>query len=165
MEAAPDPHRVLGTKAVFAAFPENAAVIALKSIATDAKFERNEFTITIARENILAAAKAVQSAGYNFFEDCTAVDWYPSEPRFQVSYHIVSHSLKQRIRLAVRLNGDSPSLDSITGVWPSSNFYEREVFDLFGIHFHGHPNLKRIMMPEDWQGHPLRKDYPVEGYR
>jgi NADH-quinone oxidoreductase subunit C len=165
MEAAPDPNRVLGTEAVFAAFPENAAVVALKSIATDAKFERNEFTITVAHENIVAAAKAVQAAGYNFFEDCTAVDWYPSEPRFQVSYHIVSHKLKQRIRLAVRLNGDSPSLDSITAVWPSSNFYEREVFDLFGIHFNGHPNLKRIMMPEDWQGHPLRKDYPVEGYR
>ncbi|RXH56253.1 NADH-quinone oxidoreductase subunit C [Granulicella sibirica] len=165
MEAAPDPNRALGTEAVFAAFPENAAVVALKSIATDAKFERNEFTVTVARENIVAAAKAVQAAGYNFFEDCTAVDWYPSEPRFQVSYHIVSHSLKQRIRLAVRLNGDSPSLDSITDVWPSSNFYEREVFDLFGIHFNGHPNLKRIMMPDDWQGHPLRKDYPVEGYR
>lgn len=165
MEAAPDPNRVLGMEAVFAAFPENAAVIALTAIATDAKFERNEFTITVAREDIVAAANAVQAAGYNFFEDCTAVDWYPSEPRFQVSYHIVSHKLKQRVRLAVRLSGDSPSLDSITSVWPSSNFYEREVFDLFGIHFNGHPNLKRIMMPEDWQGHPLRKDYPVEGYR
>ena len=165
MEAAPDPNRVLGTDAVFAAFPENAAVIALKAIATDAKFERNEFTITVAREHIIEAARAVRVAGYNFFEDCTAVDWYPSEPRFQMSYHIVSHKLKERIRLVVRLSGDSPSLDSITSVWPSSNFYEREVFDLFGIHFNGHPNLKRIMMPEDWQGHPLRKDYPVEGYR
>jgi NADH-quinone oxidoreductase subunit C len=73
--------------------------------------------------------------------------------------------LKQRVRLVVRLDGDAPSLDSITSVWPSANFYEREVFDLFGVHFSGHPNLRRIMMPEDWKGHPLRKDYPVEGYR
>ena len=102
---------------------------------------------------------------YNFLEDVTAVDWYPSEPRMQITYHILSHSLKQRVRLIVRLNGDDLALDSITSVWPSANFYEREVFDLFGVHFAGHPRLTRIMMPLDWEGHPLRKDYPVEGYR
>jgi NADH-quinone oxidoreductase subunit C len=154
-----------GTQAVFEAHPENAAVKALSGLATDAKFDRAELTITIARENIIAAAKAAQTAGYNFLEDVTAVDWYPSEPRFQITYHILSHSLKERLRLVVRLNSDEASLDSITPVWPSANFYEREVFDLFGVHFGGHPNLRRIMMPEDWQGHPLRKDYPVEGYR
>src|SRR5215469_10733000 len=156
---------VFGTEAVFAALPENAAVKALATLATDAKFDRKELTITVARENIIAACKAVQQAGYNFLEDVTAVDWYPSEPRFQVSYSILSHSLKRRLRLIVRLAGDDAALDSITSVWPSANFYEREVFDLFGVHFGGHPNLRRIMMPEDWQGHPLRKDYPVEGYR
>jgi NADH-quinone oxidoreductase subunit C len=165
MEAAPDPNKLLGTEAVFAAHPENAACLALKALATDAKFDRNEFTLTVAPENIVAACKAVQTAGYNFFEDATAVDWYPSEPRFQVTYHILSHSLKQRIRLVARLHGDAPTIDSITSVWPSANFYEREIFDLFGIHIANHPNLKRIMMPEDWNGHPLRKDYPVEGYR
>jgi NADH-quinone oxidoreductase subunit C len=154
-----------GTQAVFEAHPENAAVKALASLATEAKFDRAELTITIARENIIAATKAVQQAGYNFFEDVTAVDWYPSEPRFQITYHILSHSLKERIRLVVRLDSDSASIDSITPVWPAANFYEREIFDLFGVHFGGHPNLKRIMMPEDWKGHPLRKDYPVEGYR
>jgi NADH-quinone oxidoreductase subunit C len=156
---------VTGKQAVFEAHPENAAVKALADLATDAKFDRAELTITVTRENIAAAAKAIQQAGYNFLEDVTAVDWYPSEPRFQVVYHILSHSLKQRVRLVVRLDSDSTSLDSITSVWPSANFYEREIFDLFGIHFGGHPNLKRIMMPEDWEGHPLRKDYPVEGYR
>jgi NADH-quinone oxidoreductase subunit C len=165
MEAAPDPNKLLGTEAVFAAHPENAACLALKALATDAKFDRNEFTLTVAPENIVAACKAVQTAGYNFFEDATAVDWYPSEPRCQVTYHILSHSLKQRIRLVARLHGDAPTIDSITSVWPSANFYEREIFDLFGIHIANHPNLKRIMMPEDWNGHPLRKDYPVEGYR
>jgi len=107
----------------------------------------------------------VQAAGYNFFEDMTAVDWFPSSPRFQLSYHILSFTNKERIRLRVLLEGDSPTVESVTPVWPSANFYEREVFDLFGITFDGHPNLRRILMPDDWQGHPLRKDYPVEGYR
>lgn len=156
---------IRGTESVFAALPENPAVLALKNLATDAQFDRAELTITVARENIVAACKAVQAAGYNFLEDITAVDWYPSEPRFQIVYHILSHSLKARIRLIARLTGDDAAINSITSVWPSANFYEREIFDLFGVHIGGHPNLKRIMMPEDWQGHPLRKDYPVEGYR
>ncbi len=156
---------VKGTEAVFAAHPENAAVVALRGIATDAKFDRDELTITVAPENNIAAAQAIQAAGYNFLEDVTCVDWYPSEPRFQVTYHMVSHAMKTRIRLLVLLPGESPSVNSIVSVWPSANFYEREIFDLFGVHFGGHPNLKRIMMPEDWQGNPLRKDYPVEGYR
>jgi NADH-quinone oxidoreductase subunit C len=160
-----DPASALtGTQAVFEAHPENAAVIALADLATDAKYDRDELTITVARENIIAACKAVQPV-YNFLEDVTAVDWYPSEPRFQITYHILSHSLKARLRLIVRLDGSDAVIDSITGVWPSANFYEREIFDLFGVHFSGHPNPRRIMMPEDWQGHPLRKDYPVEGYR
>ena len=161
-----DPASLLkGTEAVFAAHSESPGVIALKSLATDAKFDRNELTITVAPENNIAAARAVQAAGYNFLEDVTCVDWYPSEPRFQVTYHMVSHAMKTRIRLLALLPGESPSINSITSVWPSANFYEREIFDLFGVHFGGHPNLKRIMMPEDWQGNPLRKDYPVEGYR
>src|SRR6202046_1528417 len=113
---------ITGTQAVFTAHPENAAVKALTALATDAKYDRAELTITVARENIIAAAKAVQQAGYNFLEDVTAVDWYPSEPRFQISYSILSHKLKQRVRLVVRLDGDAPSLDSITSVWPSANF-------------------------------------------
>jgi NADH-quinone oxidoreductase subunit C len=156
---------VLGKTAVFEAMPDNAAVKALADLATDAKFDRNELTITVARESIIAACEAVKAAGYNFFEDVTAVDWYPQEPRFQLSYHILSHSLKQRVRLAVLLNSADLTVDSITPVWPAANFYEREVFDLFGIHFAGHPRLTRIMMPDNWEGHPLRKDYPVEGYR
>ena len=161
-----DPATALtGTEAVFAALPENAAVKALAAIATDAKYDRAELTITVARENIIAACEAVKAAGYNFLEDVTAVDWYPSEPRFQIVYHILSFSLKERIRLVVRLDSGDAAIDSIIPVWPSANFYEREVFDLFGVHFGGHPNLRRIMMPDDWVGHPLRKDYPVEGYR
>jgi NADH-quinone oxidoreductase subunit C len=156
---------VVGTQAVLEAMPENTAILALKELVTDARFDRAELTLTVARESILAACKALQSAGYNFLEDVTAVDWYPSEPRFQIVYHVLSHGLKERIRLIVRLGSDAAAIDSIVSIWPSANFYEREIFDLFGVHFGGHPNLRRIMMPEDWEGHPLRKDYPVEGYR
>jgi len=162
--AAPFP-ALVGKAAVSGAMPENPAVKALAELATDAKFDRNELTITVARESIVAACEAVKTAGYNFFEDVTAVDWYPQEPRFQLSYHIVSYSLKQRVRLVVQLDSADLTAPSITSAWPSANFYEREVFDLFGIHFAGHPGLTRIMMPEDWEGYPLRKDYPVEGYR
>jgi NADH-quinone oxidoreductase subunit C len=146
--------------------PAVKAVLAWKPEAlVDAKFDRGELTLTIAAEEIRAAAATVQAAGYNAFEDVTAVDWFPSSPRFQLSYHILSHAYKERIRLRVMVGGEAPAVESITAVWPAANFYEREVFDLFGIGFEGHPNLCRIMMPDDWQGHPLRKDYPVEGYR
>ncbi len=159
------PAPAFGLEAVREALPENVALGAVGELASDAKWDRNELTLTIPRESILAVGRAVLEAGYNFLEDVTAVDWYPSEPRFQVTYHILSHRLKQRVRLIVRLDGDDAVVDSITPVWPSANFYEREVYDLFGVHFGGHPRLTRIMMPLDWEGHPLRKDYPVEGYR
>jgi NADH-quinone oxidoreductase subunit C len=131
----------------------------------NAKWDRRELTIEVKPDAIIPMCEAVKADGYNFFEDVTAVDWYPQEPRFQLSYHILSHAMKQRIRLVVRLDSSALTLDSITSVWPAANFYEREVFDLFGINFASHPRLTRIMMPENWQGHPLRKDYPVEGYR
>ena len=160
---------LLSKAVVLERLPEHPAVKAILTwkpeAMLDAKFDRGELTLTIAAGEIRSAAATVQAAGYNFFEDVTAVDWFPSSPRFQLSYHILSHTYKERIRLRVLLDGDAPSVESITSVWPSANFYEREVFDLFGIGFEGHPNLCRIMMPDDWQGHPLRKDYPVEGYR
>ena len=158
-----------GKAQVLQELPDHPAVKALLAwnpeALTDAKFDRNELTLTVLPEAVRAAAAVLQAAGYNFFEDLTAVDWFPSSPRFQLSYHLLSHSFKERIRLRVLVDEASPSVESITPVWPSANFYEREVFDLFGIRFEQHPNLRRIMMPDDWQGHPLRKDYPVEGYR
>jgi NADH-quinone oxidoreductase subunit C len=160
---------LLGKSAVLEGLGENPAVKAVLAwkpeALLDAKFDRGELTLTIAADHIRAAAATVQAAGYNAFEDVTAVDWFPSEPRFQLSYHIVSHLFKERIRLRVMVNGDAPTVESIVPVWSAANFYEREVFDLFGIQFEGHPNLRRILMPDDWQGYPLRKDYPVEGYR
>lgn len=132
---------------------------------TDAKFDRNELTLTVAPTEIRAACVAVQAAGYDFFEDMTAVDWLPQSPRYRLSYHILSYAFKDRIRLCAWIDDPEPSIETITTVWPSANYYEREVFDLFGVRFEGHPNLRRILMPDDWKGYPLRKDYPVEGYR
>jgi len=133
-----------------------------------AKFDRHELTIVVKRPAIRQACAILRddpALQFNFLADITGVDWYPSEPRFEVVYHLLSIPRRQRLRLKVRLAGDDPSLESVTSVWPSANFFEREVYDLFGVRFAGHPNLRRILMPEDWDGHPLRKDYPVEGYR
>ncbi len=135
---------------------------------TGAKFDREELSIYIDRPFIREACVILRdhpANPFNFLSDVTCVDWYPSEPRFEVVYHLLSIPQKDRVRLKVRISGDDPSIESVTAVWPAANFFEREVFDLFGVRFQGHPYLRRILMPEDWEGYPLRKDYPVEGYR
>lgn len=95
----------------------------------------------------------------------TAVDWHPANPRFEVVYHLHSLEPFRRLRVKCKVGGDKPAIDSVFSVWRSANWFEREVFDMFGIHFHNHPDLQRILMPTDWEGHPLRKDYPVHGYK
>ena len=161
--------KLTGPSQILEAMPEHPALKAISSLGPQALsgaiFDRSELTLTVDSGLLLAAASALRQAGYNFFEDMTAVDRLPASPRFQLSYHLLSLELKERIRLRVFINEANPSVESITSLWPGANYYEREVFDLFGIRFHGHPNLRRILMPDDWQGHPLRKDYPVEGYR
>ena len=174
MSLSPAPSPTLaGRDAVLQALPEHPAIQAILKWNTaalvDAKFAFGELTLTVDPTQIRGACAAVQAAGYNFFEDMTAVDWFPSSPRFQLSYHILSHRFKERIRLCALLDASAPesepAIESIVPIWPGANFFEREVFDLFGIRFAGHSDLRRIMMPDDWKGHPLRKDYPVEGYR
>jgi NADH-quinone oxidoreductase subunit C len=158
-----------GKQAVLEKMADHPAVAALLAWNADsltgALYDRGELTLTVPSESIVDALTAIRDAGYNAFEDVTAVDWLPSEPRFQLSYHIVSHQYKERIRIKTWVSSNDLAIQSITPVWPGANYYEREVFDLFGIRFEGHPNLRRILMPEEWIGHPLRKDYPVEGYR
>ena len=132
------------------------------------KYDRDEMTIVVDRSALREACALLKedaACPFNFLSDVTCVDWYPAEPRFEVVYHLLSIPKKERVRLKVRLNSSSPNVDSLTSIWPGANYFEREVFDLFGVRFAGHPYLRRIMMPEDWEGHPLRKDYPVEGYR
>ncbi len=134
----------------------------------EVRFDRGELTIWLAAGSLLEAVRLLRDdarTGFTFLSDITCVDWYPSEPRFEVVYTLLSMKLKQHLRLKVRLCGEDANVDSLYSLFPSCNFFEREVFDLFGVRFHGHPDLRRIMMPEGWEGHPLRKDYPVEGYR
>jgi NADH-quinone oxidoreductase subunit C len=123
-----------------------------------------ELTVEIAPEKLVEACRLLKhELKFERLSTVTAVDRYPSQPRFEVVYHLQSIARKERLRLKCRLSGEQPEIDSATAVWRSANWYEREVFDLFGIRFRNHPDLRRIMMPEDWEGHPLRKDYPVTG--
>jgi NADH-quinone oxidoreductase subunit C len=133
-----------------------------------AKFDREELSIYVERAAVREACVLLRddpNCPFNFLSDVTCVDWYPTQPRFEVIYQLFSISKKERVRLKVRLNGEAPAVESVTSVWPAANYFEREVFDLFGVRFTGHPYLRRLLMPEEWEGHPLRKDYPVEGYR
>lgn len=149
--------------------PELAKLLAWnRSAVTAAKFDRDELTIWVDRVALRDACLGLKNdpqLQYNALADLTCVDWYPREPRFEVVYQLFSIPNKSYLRLKVRLQGEDPNIDSLTPIWPGANFFEREVFDLFGVRFDQHPNLTRIMMPENWEGHPLRKDYPVEGYR
>jgi NADH-quinone oxidoreductase subunit C len=147
--------------------PTLAALLAWKPDAVlSARFDRNELSIYVAREYIRDACNQLKTQGLvNFFSDLTCADFYPREPRFELAYQLLSHQRKEFVRLKVTLSGDDAVVESVTSVWSAANFFEREIFDLFGIRFLGHPNLRRIMLPEDWEGHPLRKDYPVEGFR
>jgi len=123
-------------------------------------------TIEVAPENIVAALSAAKhSLKFERLSSVTGVDRYPSEPRFEVVYHLQSVSSKQRLRIKARLPGANPEIESSVQVYKGADWYERETFDLFGIRFLNHPDMRRILMPEDWEGYPLRKDYPVTGPR
>jgi len=129
---------------------------------------RGETTIVVPRNVLRAVAERCREdkdLQFNLLSDATCVDRFPLEPRFEVHYHLVSIPRRDRLRLQVRLSSDDLVVDSLVPVWPGANWLEREIFDLFGIRFNGHPDLRRILMPDDWEGHPLRKDFPVEGYR
>jgi len=129
---------------------------------------RGETTIVVPRNVLREVAercRADKELQFNLLSDATCVDRFPLEPRFELNYHLVSIPRRDRVRLRVRLSSDDPNVDSLVPVWPGANWLEREIFDLFGIRFNDHPDLRRILLPDDWEGHPLRRDYPVEGYR
>ncbi len=98
---------------------------------------------------------------FDFLSDVSGVDYWPEEPRFGVNYHLTSTRFRQRLRLKVRVAGPDPRVPTVTGVWPGANWFEREVFDLFGIAFAGHPDLRRILLPPEFRGYPLRRDQPM----
>lgn len=127
---------------------------------------RGECVLSVAPAQVVPIVRVLkETQGYERLSAVTCVDWHPAEPRFEVVYQL--HSLKhnQRMRLKVRVGGEKPTLESATGLYPSANWYEREVFDLFGVNFSGHPEMKRLLMPEYWEGHPLRKDFPTHGHK
>jgi len=144
----------------------NPTAAALDDIAAAANSDFNELTIEVLPANLLEALRRLRhDLKLERLSTVTGVDRYPSEPRFEVVYHLHSISKNERLRLKARVSGENPEIESAFPVYRSSNWYEREVFDLFGIRFLHHPDLTRIMMPDDWSGHPLRKDYPVTGTR
>ena len=125
-----------------------------------------ETTIVVPHTLLRAVAQECRDAlKFDLLSDATCVDRFPVEPRFELQYHLTSIPLKQKIRLRTRLGGDNPNVDSLVPVWPGAGWLEREIFDLMGVYFNDHPDLRRILMPDDWKGHPLRRDYPVEGFR
>jgi NADH-quinone oxidoreductase subunit C len=131
--------------------------------------QQGETTIVLRPEALVAVGTALRDAPelrYAMLVDLTAVDWLERDPRYDVVYHLLSLETHGVLRLKVRVGDEvtpSPEAPSVTSIWPAADWYEREVFDLFGIRFAGHPNLTRIQMPDDWVGHPLRKDYPLTG--
>jgi NADH-quinone oxidoreductase subunit C len=129
---------------------------------------RGETTVVVPRERLRGVAEFLASEtdlDFKLLVDISAVDRFPVEPRFELNYHMVSMSRRERIRVRVWVAGSDPVVDSVTPVWTTANWHEREIFDLFGVRFAGHPDLRRILLPEEWEGFPLRKDYPVEGPR
>jgi NADH-quinone oxidoreductase subunit C len=111
---------------------------------------------------VLCALRDRRELKFEVLAEMTAVDFWPREPRFELIYILISIEHGRRVRLKTRLPGDDPHVATSTGLWPSANWLEREVWDLFGIAFDGHPDPRRLLMPEDWEGFPGRKDYPVQ---
>jgi NADH-quinone oxidoreductase subunit C len=130
---------------------------------------RDETTLVLAPDALVDVCTALRdepALRYDYLADVTAVDWPDRTPRYDVVYHLLSLQTRERVRLKVRIGEEGeehPEVPSVAGVWPTANWYEREIYDLFGIVFSGHPDLRRLVMPADWEGHPLRKDYPLTG--
>jgi len=145
-------------------------IATLQQEVPDARFEAAptvdlHTTIYASRDHLLAVARVLRDHAdlrYAFLAEITAVDILPAAPRFELVYVLVSIAHKQRLRLKVRVAGDDAHVGTLSGLWPAANWLEREVWDMFGIAFDGHPDPRRLLMPEDWEGFPLRKDYPVQ---
>lgn len=128
--------------------------------------ERGELVLWTTREKLVDLCRFLkQQRQFKRLVAVTCIDRYPSEPRFEVVYLLHSIANNERLRLKVAVSTDDAVVPTVTGVWAGANWYEREVYDMFGVRFEGHPDLRRILMPDYWQGHPLRKDFPVHGHK
>jgi len=127
---------------------------------------RGEVTVVVEKSAIVEVAtycRDTDELEFNMLSDCAGNDYYPDEPRFGISYMLYSLPHNLTLRLKAYVHGDDPTIHSVTGVWSGANWLEREIYDMFGVTFEGHPDLRRILLPFDWTGYPLRKDYPL-GY-
>jgi NADH-quinone oxidoreductase subunit C len=135
----------------------------LGDAALETVYFRKRATIVIDPASIRAALQTMRDKGYGFLASVHGVDYYPEEPRLGVVYELLDMSRVDRITLKLRVPIDSPKVPSVTPEWPTANHQEREVYDMFGVVFDGHPDLRRILMPEDYEGFPQRRDFPVGG--
>jgi NADH-quinone oxidoreductase subunit C len=143
-----------------------AAAEALPGAISSGQETHGEATLYVDPAHLIALSRFLKNQqGYERLSAVTCVDWYPREPRFEVVYQLHSIAKNRRLRLKVTLASEKAEVESVTGVWRSANWYEREVFDLFGVTFLNHPDLRRLLMPEGWVGHPLRKDFPIHGHK
>lgn len=125
---------------------------------------RGQVSVIVKKDKIKEILKYLkEQQGFNHLQDLCGVDYYPEKPRFEVVYNLFSICRRLHIRIRAKIDEENPEIDSITELWSGANWHERECYDMFGIKFNGHPELRRILMPEDWNGHPLRKDYPLRG--
>lgn len=148
----------------------NAALDALKEALEDAVeevvYHAGQVSVRVDAGRLLEVCRFLKEdsrAGMNLLSDLCAVDYPGEEKRFELVYQLYSISHSMRLRLKVRVDENTP-VPTVTGIWPTANWHEREAFDLFGMRFEGHPDLTRILLPDDWKGHPLRKEYPLEGF-
>lgn len=138
---------------------------ALPGVVEHVSYWVGDWTIIVPAGRLLETARALRElpeAAFDYCSDVTAADWPTRPQRFDVIYCLYSTRRRHRVRVKVRA-GEGDAIPSVTGIWPAANWLEREVYDMFGVRFAGHPDLRRILMPEEWQGHPERKDYPLEG--
>jgi NADH-quinone oxidoreductase subunit C len=126
-------------------------------------FFRGRGTLIVEPDRIGAVLEALRERGYSFMASLHGVDHYPEEPRLGVVYELLDMQRVDRITVKLRLPSDAPEVESVTAAWPTADHQEREVYDMFGVIFRGHPDLRRILMPEDYEGHPQRRDFPIGG--
>jgi NADH-quinone oxidoreductase subunit C len=152
----------MGEKHIAVRKVQEALPDAIQSIGTF----RDETWIVVARERLLDVCKFLKEdpeLAFDFLSFVCGVDYYPSQPRFEVVYQLYSTKHHHRFRVKTKVPEDDPKVPSVVTIWPTADWHERETYDLFGIEFQGHPDLRRILLPADWVGHPLRKDYPLRG--
>jgi len=135
----------------------------LGDAALETVYFREQATIVIDPRRVRAVLQTLRDSGYTFLASVHGVDYYPEEPRLGVVYELLDMSRVDRIRVKLRVGTDAPEIDSVTPEWPTANHQEREVYDMFGVVFRDHPDLRRILMPEDYEGYPQRRDFPLGG--